>query len=1489
MTSEEDLEKEIGSYTGLNSNHSQNDNDSLHYGFEEEIQKLAKTLTRDSAKSRMTSSANSLHRTFSNMSQIPGSSPFDSTDPRLDPNSDEFDSKFWVKNLRKIHLSDQGYYHPESLSMAFKNLKASGIAAEADYEPTVVNGWWKYTLDFFSSFMKDDDSRFFDILKTMEGYIKAGELTVVLGRPGSGCSTLLKTIAGNTYGFKLNKDSEMTYDGIKQDEIQSRFRGNVIYCAESDKHFPKLTVGDTLDFVSELKTPQNRGDVDRKTYSKHIADVIMATYGLSHTRNTRVGNEYIQGVSGGERKRVSIAEAALSGTNIQCWDNATRGLDAATALEFVRALKTSTRVMESACIIAIYQCSEETYSLFDNAIVMYEGYQIYNGKAEEAKAYFLKMGYECPQRQTTADFLTSLTNPSERVVRKGFETKVPRTAEEFNNYWKNTLEYKKLVDRIDTYFDEVSDLKKKENYALAQRQKQANHVSKYSPYTVSYFMQVRYLTKRCALRVLRDPTVPIENFASRLLMGFVIGSALYNQKEVTSSFYSRGAALFFGLLFNAFLSLLEILSIFEAREIVQKHRAYALYCPSAESLAAVITDIPLKVLSSMAFNFPLYFLTNLRRNGGRFFFYWLMVFLVTLTMSNMFRCLGVVFHTFAQAMTFATTLLLALVLFTGFAIPIDTMLGWSRWINYLDPLGYVFESLMDNEFHDRSFLCDQLVPSGPGYSNESLANRACASVGSDPGLKIVEGTKYINAAFRYKNGHKWRNFGINMGFLVFFLVLYLILSELAKGRRLKGEVALYLRSNMKKAIKEKKKQNQDLESGKNLGYPSDDQTGSGKYDSVYESEKGFSFSERQIFHWRNLTYQVKVKGGNRILLDHVDGWVKPGEVTALMGSSGAGKTTLLNCLCDRVSTGVITDGMRMVNGKPLDSSFQRSIGYCQQQDLHLSALSVRESLRFSALLRQPNFVSTKEKYEYVEYIIDLLDMSKYADALVGVQGEGLNVEQRKRLTIGVELAAKPDILIFLDEPTSGLDSQTSWSICKLIRKLADSGQAILCTIHQPSAILLQEFDRLLFLQKGGQTVYFGELGENFRTLVDYFESNGADPCPKNANPADWMLAVVGAAPGSKAKRDYFEVWKNSPEYKEVQKELDKMEDELSKVAKKKSPDSDKRYAAPLWKQYLIVTKRAFQQTWRSPSYIYSKGFLVITASIFNGFSFFKSDLTSQGLQNQMYSVFHIVVPFATLVNQMLPFFIHQRDIYETREAPSRIFSWFAFMTAQLTSEIPYQLVAGTLAFFCWYYPVGFYKNAEPTDQVDGRGVTMWLYICAFYVYTSTMGHLCVSFNEVSENAMTLAATLFVMCMLFCGVLATPDVFPRFWIFLYRCSPFTYFVQGTLATGLSNAEMHCSAKEYLVFKPPEGKTCGEYMSNYMKVAGGFLEDETSKEQCKFCQVRTTNDYLKQINIYWNDRWRDWGIFICYIAINILFALFFYWLARVPKISRRKKNS
>lgn len=171
-------------------------------------------------------------------------------------------------------------------------------------------------------------------------------------------------------------------------------------------------------------------------------------------------------------------------------------------------------------------------------------------------------------------------------------------------------------------------------------------------------------------------------------------------------------------------------------------------------------------------------------------------------------------------------------------------------------------------------------------------------------------------------------------------------------------------------------------------------------------------------------------------------------------------------------------------------------------DIHEPTATVRECLRFSALLRQPKEVPRKEKYEYCEKIIDLLEMRQLAGATVGAVGTGLNQEQRKRLTIAVELASKPELLLFLDEPTSGLDSLAAFNIVRFLRRLADAGQAVLCTIHQPSAVLFEEFDDLLLLQSGGRVVYHGELGSDSRKLIKYFERNGAKKCPPNANPAE---------------------------------------------------------------------------------------------------------------------------------------------------------------------------------------------------------------------------------------------------------------------------------------------------------------------------------------------------------------------------------------------------
>ena len=453
----------------------------------------------------------------------------------------------------------------------------------------------------------------------------------------------------------------------------------------------------------------------------------------------------------------------------------------------------------------------------------------------------------------------------------------------------------------------------------------------------------------------------------------------------------------------------------------------------------------------------------------------------------------------------------------------------------------------------------------------------------------MDGDAYINTSFSYYYVHLWRNLGIIIAMMVFACGIYLMATEYISAQRSKGEVLLFRRGQVP-AFNSKNDEETNLRERPTA-------QAIAEKDTVVNGDIPPSIQKQMaIFHWDGVNYDIKIKGEPRRLLDEVDGWVKPGTLTALMGASGAGKTTLLDVLASRVTMGLVT-GQMLVDGRQRDSGFQRKTGYVQQQDLHLATSTVREALTFSALLRQPKTTPTQEKVDYVDEVIKVLEMQAYANAIVGVPGEGLNVEQRKRLTIGVELAAKPQLLLFLDEPTSGLDSQTAWSICTLLRKLASNGQAILCTIHQPSAVLFQQFDRLLFLAQGGRTVYFGDIGHKSQIMTSYFESKGARRCGAKENPAEWMLDVIGAAPGSQNTIDWPQQWKGSQERQRIKDTLAEMKQRLAQERQVESdPTALREFAASFGVQLFTATKRIFEQYWRTPSYLYSK-VLLCTASV----------------------------------------------------------------------------------------------------------------------------------------------------------------------------------------------------------------------------------------------------------------------------------------------------
>lgn len=240
------------------------------------------------------------------------------SDESLNPQSKNFDPAKWVQNV--VRQTEGRGIRPARTGIMFKDLTVSGTGDAVQLQQTMgsVMAGPLRPGEFFHLGKKAPKR----ILNKFDGVLRHGELLIVLGRPGSGCSTMLKTMCGELSGLSLDKDATISYDGIPQARMKKEFKGEVIYNQEVDKHFPHLTVGQTLEFAAAVRTPSDRMDgMTRNEHAKLMAQVTMAICGLTQTYNTKVGNDFVRGVSGGERKRVSIAEMMLAGSPFAAWDN----------------------------------------------------------------------------------------------------------------------------------------------------------------------------------------------------------------------------------------------------------------------------------------------------------------------------------------------------------------------------------------------------------------------------------------------------------------------------------------------------------------------------------------------------------------------------------------------------------------------------------------------------------------------------------------------------------------------------------------------------------------------------------------------------------------------------------------------------------------------------------------------------------------------------------------------------------------------------------------------------------------------------------------------------------------------------------------------------------------------------------------------------------------------------------------------------------------
>ncbi|PRP75001.1 hypothetical protein PROFUN_07394 [Planoprotostelium fungivorum] len=1352
----------------------------------------------------------------------------------------DFDFKKWFEDSVRNRLAEGGH-----MGVIIKNLTVIGRGAAGTIIPDNLSPVVQLAkFLWIPSWFKKDQSTEFDILRDVSAFCNEGEMLLVLGRPGAGCSSFLRIVANQRKPYVKVK-GDVSYGGIPAADF-GRYLGEAVYAPEEDSHFATLTVRQTLDFALRMKTPGKLGPVDKKkTFRKTASDLLTKMFGLTKQYDTMVGNEWIRGLSGGERKRMTITEAMVSSSPINCWDCSTRGLDSASAFDYAKSLRIMSDVLYKTTIATFYQASESIYQLFDRVLVLEKGRCIYFGPISEAKQYFIDLGFECEPRKTTPDFLTGVTNPQERKIRKGFENIVPLDPVALEARWIES-EAKKKADRaLKEAVDHIERDQPALDFIQEVKEMKGKRARKKSVYSVSLTSQAAGLVKRQAELVWGNKQALVSRYVSVVIQALIYGSVFLNMPTNSAGAFTRGGALFSAILQNAFMSQSEVPATFWGRSVVQKQKGYAMYHPAAYHIAQVILDIPILFLQVLLFSVISYWMYGLQAAAGKFFVYLFTLFITSMCLAAFFRCLGNLSPSLYLSQQIVGLFLIVLVTYCGYFIPYYKMKPWLIWVHWINPLAYAFKGLYLNEMNGLTFDCSTsgYVPAGPEYLDP--AYRVCGIAGSLPGQTTTTGEVYVRTAVDFNTDQM----SINILAVFFLWILFVVVNCLALE---------YLQWTgggfTKKVFKGGKapKENEIVDGDKRDVSP-----------STKELERVMTMSG-SVFMWKDIQYTVPVKGGKRLLLDHVSGWIKPGQMTALMGSSGAGKTTLLDVLAQRKTQGVV-EGTMLLDGSPLKRDFERITGYVEQMDVHNGFVTVREALRFSAKLRQESDISVEEKYAYV---LNMMEMSSLGECLIGSleSGVGISVEERKRLTIGMELVARPHIL-FLDEPTSGLDAQSSYNIIKFCRKLADAGMPLVCTIHQPSSVLFEYFDRLLLLARGGKTVYFGDIGERSSTLTGYFQKNGVRKCQEEENPAEYILEAIGAGVSGHSTTDWPDVWNSSEEHEAVQVELER----LSNTRKPDDGKVAKEFATSMWYQFVQLYIRMNVVFWRSPDYNAGRIVKSLFVGLVIGFSFWDLGTSSSDLQQRVLAIFLILILGIMLIVSAQPQFMMLRELFK-RDYSSKFYSWFPFSLSMIVVELPYLTIAATLCVVTSYWSVGL-------DSTAGNGFYFWIAFVVFMYMVVAFGQLVASMSPNIGLAMLILPLFNTFLFLFSGVLAPPNTLPHFWrSWMYPLDPFHYFLEGVLTTVLSPVTVTCNDRDLLTYNVPPGETCGSYSAAFLSRATGYVVDPTSTTTCSYCQYSSGQEYYETLDWSLDHRWRNFGLMWAYWAFNIFAGAFFVWLFR-----------
>jgi ABC-type multidrug transport system ATPase subunit len=692
--------------------------------------------------------------------------------------------------------------------------------------------------------------------------------------------------------------------------------------------------------------------------------------------------------------------------------------------------------------------------------------------------------------------------------------------------------------------------------------------------------------------------------------------------------------LFFALLFLTLGAMAELPSAIMSRAVFYKQYYQGFYPATAKLLAETAVASMETALEVVAFVPAVYFLVGFDYTASSFLTFLVILIGLNLAMTSIFKMFAALLPSFDTAQSIAGLVLILLVLFCGFLIQENSIPDVLIFIYWLNPLAWAFRAVAVNEFRSPSYdVCS--VPNVP-------AGQPCPS-----GLTLSE---QIFLTYDLRSDVSWIWTGLAFVYIFWFVMTVLTGVVLSNVRYhgANGEIT-------EDDVKDEQgwvHETEDVAGGELGGglpapapgavsdveastlaapepatqCPTHMSSVCSQYhtsatadrESILATTESMDLDTPQFvpvtLTFEHINYSVPHPGGDGMLelLHDITGYAKPGTMTCLMGSSGAGKTTLLDVLAGRKTGGEITGSIKLNGHVKEAKSFARIAGYIEQFDAHSPAVTVEEAVQFSALMRlEESEWSPESRAAYVENILRMLELTPIASCVIGSDmAGGISMEQRKRTTIAVEMAANPSLL-FLDEPTTGLDARSAQVVMRAVRMVAETQRTIICTIHQPSTYLFEMFDALLLLKKGGQTVFFGDLGPCSQSMISYFMSvPGCKPIADNGNAATWALEQIGAGTSSKVNPQTFaDFYAISPLKDQHRQALV----ELTTPKQGSQPISFPHlYAASSATQYKGNLSRAFMQYWRSPNYNFSRMFLAVVQAIFLSCSYVGKDIETVG-------------------------------------------------------------------------------------------------------------------------------------------------------------------------------------------------------------------------------------------------------------------------------------